>query len=77
VHQQQLFDNTPANQCATWARRRESRVPFAFAAQRFSVRTGTIDRGACRFFRISFATSMETLEEGCTRLARACAALAS
>jgi bifunctional pyridoxal-dependent enzyme with beta-cystathionase and maltose regulon repressor activities len=33
--------------------------------------------GRLSFFRISFATSMETLEEGCTRLARACAALAS
>jgi aspartate aminotransferase len=33
--------------------------------------------GVPGFFRISFATSMEKLEEGCTRLARACAALAS
>jgi aspartate aminotransferase len=33
--------------------------------------------GVPGFFRISFATSLEVLEEGCRRLARACAALTS
>jgi aspartate aminotransferase len=31
--------------------------------------------GVPGFFRLSFATSMDQLEEGCRRLARACAAL--
>ncbi len=31
--------------------------------------------GVAPYFRISFATSMRNLDEGCTRLARACAAL--
>jgi aspartate aminotransferase len=31
--------------------------------------------GMSPFFRISFATSMEKLEEACTRIGRACAAL--
>jgi len=31
--------------------------------------------GVPGFFRLSFATAMDQLEEGCRRLARACAAL--
>jgi aspartate/methionine/tyrosine aminotransferase len=57
----------------------QAREPRASRFRRPAVfcRERTRSIGACRFFRISFATSMETLEEGCTRLARACAALAS